>query len=81
MCSSDLAEVRAMFVPGNKVRLHLSEGNPNNKLMHSLAIVDDDWVVYKILSKHKPGKWYYQVESLYLFELYHRNGHLEVSND
>jgi len=63
--------------PGNKVRLFISENNVNNKLMHVLAVVDEDYVVYKSWSRRRQS-WNYQVEYIYLFELFNKEGWLTL---
>lgn len=69
-------EVRDMFVPGNSIRLLFpNPKNPNNKLMHILAVVDTDWIVYKTWASTK-HRWFYWIENIYLFELFYRDKHL-----
>jgi hypothetical protein len=53
---------------GSKYRIFFSPGNLNNKVIHVLAIVDDDQIVYKYWLKHK-NRWYYTVEDEYFLNL------------
>ena len=65
--------LKELLKPGNKLRLFFDEGNINNKRIHIRAIIDDDYVVYKIWSRRKQI-WYYQVEYIYFFKLlYEKN--------
>lgn len=62
---------------GNKVKVFINEGNPNNRLIHIRAIVDGDQVVYKYWRKHKQY-WQYAVESTLYFELQYNDGWLTI---
>ena len=62
--------------PGTKWRLDFGEGNPNNKLIHVIAIVDEQEIVYKTWWKHKQV-WHYAVESAYTFWLCYIDGALK----
>lgn len=64
-----------MLQPDQKVRVFYNEGNINNQLRHIRAIVDDEFVVFRVWSKHKQY-WVYKVEHRYNFELKYEGGHL-----
>lgn len=58
---------------GNKIRIFYGGKNINNKLIHIVAIVDDDEIVYKTWLKHKKY-WSYKCENVYYFDtLYNEN--------
>lgn len=63
-------------LPGASLRLSYGEGNPNNKLIHIRAIVDDEWVVFRRWS-HRRG-WVYVVEWAYWFWLLENDGRVTV---
>ena len=69
-------ELIDMLQPGKKVRLFFYEGNLNNELRHIRAIVDDEYIVYKVWWSHKQY-WHYKVEWIYSFVLFFENGHLK----
>lgn len=60
---------------GTSFKLYWGENNPNNKVFHVLAIVDDVQVVCKRWPKHV-GRWVYYIESMYFLELVNREGAL-----
>jgi hypothetical protein len=65
-----------MLEIGKSYKLFFGEGNINNKIIHVLAIVDDDMVVYKWYGFRKT-RWFYIVDSKYLLELYEKDGSLK----
>lgn len=73
---SDLA---AILRPGQRVRLN--EPQKWNKLsdspvLHILAVVDNDQIVYKTWGTHK-RRWLYDVEWSYWFYLLWRDGNIK----
>ena len=62
-------ELRDMLSVGNKVR-------DNKKVLHILAIVDDEFIVYKYWTKGR--RWAYVVEYWYHFHLLLEKGWLEI---
>jgi hypothetical protein len=56
--------------PGNAVRRL-------GYLLHIRAIVDEEYVVYKVWSRNK-GRWAYHVEWIYGFELWYNDNKLEL---
>ncbi len=53
-------ELKQILTPGNAVKLWYSEDNPNNEIRHIRAIVDDDYIVYRVWITTKK-RWNYQV--------------------
>jgi hypothetical protein len=72
--------LRAMLQPGRAVRLDYGPGNPSNELRHICAIVDDEYVVYRVWWKHK-RRWEYKVEWIYGFHLDFAAGNLKAARD
>ena len=68
-------ELDNILIIGNKLKIFYEKGNPNNKLIHILAVVDEDMIVYKYYGKHKQ-KWFYCVENYYYFFILFEQGHL-----
>ena len=68
-------ELLNMLQPGKKVKLVYSEWSPNNELRHVRAIVDDEYIVYKVWSRHKK-RWHYRVEWIFDFHLAFKGGNL-----
>lgn len=71
-------ELIEMLQPGKKVRLFYNKGNPNNQLRHIRAIVDDEYIAYKVWS---PGKqaWRYYIDWIYSFQLSFEGGNLSAA--
>ena len=67
-----LSMLRELLIPGNKVRIFYYKGNPNNCLLHIRAIVDNNWIVYKVWSKQKKY-WVYLVNHISWFQLRYDN--------
>ena len=63
-------EIKDIIKPGRKVRL-LKPWKP--KLIHILAIVDDEQVVYKFWSRRS---WHYAIEWIYIFQIDYESGKL-----
>ena len=57
------------IIPGKKYRLFYNEGNRNNKLMHIITIVDDEYFVWKEWWRKKQ-RWLYHVEHFWSFFYY-----------
>jgi len=66
-------EVWEMVQVGNAVRLDYGPGKRTNQLRHILAIVDDEYVVYRVWM----NRWVYQVDWIYRFELEWQGGYLK----
>jgi len=62
--------------PGRSFREDWGEGNPNNRVIHIRAIVDDDYYVYRCWSKSKQ-RWIYNVDSVIWFRMLCKDGVLE----
>lgn len=73
---SAYASLLQKMKPGTSWRIDRGKGNINNKLIHILAIVDDEYIVYKTWLKHKQ-RWHYSVEWIYYYWLTHRAGNLK----
>ncbi len=71
-------ELLDMLQPGKKVRVFYYPGNVNNQLRHIRAIVDEEYVVYRVWSRHK-RRWVYRIEWLYQFNLAWENGRLSAA--
>ena len=69
-------ELIDMLQPGKKVKLFFYEGNLNNELRHIRAIIDGEYIVYKVWWPHKQY-WHYKIEWIYSFVLFFENGHLK----
>ena len=69
-------ELIDMLQPGKKVKLFYSKGNPNNELRHIRAIVDGEYIVYKVWWVPNQ-RWYYRVEWIYSFHLDFEDGNLK----
>jgi hypothetical protein len=76
MTNDDEFSLPDYVVPGATIRWFWGEGNPNNKLVHIRAIVDDEWVVYRWWSRRKG--WRYKIEWAYWFWLLDREGRATV---
>lgn len=72
------AELLEMIQPGKKVRVFYYPGNRNNQLRHIRAIVDEEYIVYRIWSRRRRG-WLYRVEWLYQFYLEWESGRLSAA--
>jgi len=69
MKHSDLSfssKLMDMLTIGSKIRLYYGKDNPNNKLYHIRAFIDDEWIVYRLWLKHKK-RWHYGIEHLWHF--------------
>lgn len=66
--------------PGNIIWLHYSDGNSNNKRMHIRAVVDDDYIVYRVWSKRN-NDWAYHVEWVYNFAHWYLDGHIHLEKE
>lgn len=65
-------KLRKMLQPGKKVGIDYDPGNVNNRnnrTLHILTIVDDDYIVCKHWSRSKQS-WLYVVEHIYFFWLH-----------
>lgn len=61
-------ELLEMVQPGKKVKVFYYPGNTNNQLRHIRAIVDEEYVVYRVWGRHSK-RWLYEVAWLYQFYL------------
>ncbi len=72
------ADLIAALVPGATLRLDRGPGASSNELRHIRAIVDDEYVVYKVWwPGHK--RWEYQIAWVYAFHLEWEEGCLTVA--
>lgn len=71
-------EVRAMIVPGNKVRCWTGAktDHPKSEIWHIRAIVDETQVVFRWWRRGRG--WQYLVESRLFFEMFHSAGLLSL---
>lgn len=71
-------ELVEMVRVGKKVQVFYCPGHRHNELRHIRAIVDEEYVVYRVWSRHRQG-WLYRVEWLYEFYLKWENGRLAAA--
>ena len=78
--STDVIE---MIQPGNAVRLTFPDigqdnpwPNPNNGIRYIRAIIDGYMVVHREWSRKLGGYWKYDVEPLYVYQMYRDKGYL-----
>jgi hypothetical protein len=62
-----------MLQPGQKIKVFYSERNPNNQIRHIRAIVDNEFIAYRVWSKRK-RLWMYNIQHRYNFELGYERG-------
>lgn len=70
-----IEEVNEMLVPGNIIKIVLPR--KDYQLRHIRAIVDDEYIVYKVWSKRKQY-WFYFVDWWYKFYLEKEKGVLTL---
>lgn len=70
-------ELAKIIKPRNAVKVFINEGNPNNRLIHIRAIVDDDQIVYRYW-RYRTQYWQYLVQDISYFESMHKEGWLTV---
>lgn len=68
-------ELLDILQPGKKVKLFYNEGNLNNEIRHIRAIVDDEYIVYRVWLPRKKT-WRYRVDWIYVFHLAFEGGYL-----
>lgn len=61
-----------MLQPGKKVKVFYGEKNINNETRHIRAIIDEEYIVYRVWYR----SWHYRVEHRYDFELKYESGRL-----
>ncbi len=59
---------------GAKVRVFYGAGSPHNELRHIRAVVDNDYIAYRVW---KYRRWNYRIEWAYAFYLAWRDGNLK----
>lgn len=64
-----------MLQPGQKVKVFYNEGNINNQIRHIRAVVDGEFIVYRVWSRRKG--WQYCIEHRYGFEYKYEKGVLK----
>lgn len=64
-----------MLQPGQKIKVFYHEGNIHNQIRHIRAIIDDDYIVYRIWGKRSRA-WLYNIVHRYDFELKYEDGRL-----
>lgn len=55
------AEFLRLMQPGMALRVFYDEGNPSNERRHIRAIVDGEWVVYRVWQRRRRW-WMYRCE-------------------
>ncbi len=70
-------ELLDMLQPGKAVRIFYNEGNINNQIRHIRAIVDDEYVVYRVRHYGKQN-WSYRVRGMHRFQVTFENGNLSI---
>ena len=65
--------LKKILLPGMKIRVFFNKNNPNNQLRHIRAIIDDEYVVYRVWSRGKQS-WCYHVEWVFGFILEYERG-------
>lgn len=68
-------ELDKLLVPGTSFSVYYNKGNLNNRQVHVRAIVDDEYVVYRVWFKSK-GYFRYNVERIHYFDVLLRNGRI-----
>ena len=64
-------------VIGKAYNINFGKGNPNNKKIHVLAVVDEDYYVCKYWQKYKQ-RWNYNVEHVGFLQLLYGNKYLHT---
>jgi len=59
---------------GAKVRVFYNDGNPNNELRHIRAVVDGEYIVYRVWGHRR---WRYRIEWAYTFFLLWKDGRIQ----
>ena len=70
-------ELRELIKPGNSIQIYFNENNPNNRLIHIRAIVDERYVVFRTWSKHKQD-WMYEIHPIIHFEVLQKENCLKL---
>jgi hypothetical protein len=65
----------AVLLPGIVFRIY-KRPNPNHAVCHVRAVVDDQYIVYRVWSARR--RWLYQIRDAYYFGLLIENGNLMV---
>lgn len=68
-------EFDALIVPGARLRVRHNPDSPHSELRHIRAIVDEEYVVYRVWWRHHK-RWEYKIEWLYGFWIIYRHGGL-----
>lgn len=63
-------------VVGKIYRINFGEESLYNKKIYILAIVDEEYYVYKYWWKYKQ-RWLYEIESLSYLQMLYERGHLK----
>lgn len=66
--------------PNARIRLFIREGHPDNKIIHTRAVVDEEWIVFRYWSNTK-RQWRYRLEWSYAFWLWMQQGWLTDMGD
>lgn len=69
--------LKTLLTPGNAVRFHYAPGNPNNEIRHIRAIVDDEYIAYRVWSRKK-RRWTYHISWYYDFLLAYQANRLTI---
>jgi len=71
------AATRRAIRPGHRVSVFYGPGNINNETRHIRAIIDDDWIVYRVWSPARKS-WRYSVSWLYEYQLGMESGAMRI---
>ena len=71
-------ELREMLLPGKKVRRYFGKKDRRNQLMHIRAVVDEEYIVYRVWSRRRRW-WVYKIDWWYYFYMDMEYGYLQVA--
>jgi hypothetical protein len=72
-----MSDLKELVKLGARLYIFYSDGNINNRIVHIRAIVDDEWIVWRIWSR-KRRRWLYHVGHISRFEYLYEQGHLST---
>ena len=61
---------------GDKLKIYYNENNKNNCIIHVRAIVDGNYVVYRVWSKYRKN-WIYRINDVSFLEMLYKDGYLK----
>jgi hypothetical protein len=74
--NAQLDEVTALLQPGQKVRFDYGEPSPNNRVCHIRAIIDEEYIAFRVWSKTR-RRWLYYIDDVYFFQGAYALGYLK----